>query len=236
MTESDNKTPHNASQYDWNVRRTIPFYETIHRETIDLVQAVKPDVTRWLDTGCGTGRLIELALPRFPDTHFDLADPSTAMLQQCKMRLSKIGQQRVTVLPPLRSEELTSSLRDESYQVLTAIQCHHYLSTERREQAVKSCYKMVDYGGVFICSENITCATDKGTQIGLERWGSWQRDAGRSLSDVQNHLKRFKVDYFPITVVQHLKLLESVGFQTVEIFWFSRMQASFYAIKGDVGQ
>jgi hypothetical protein len=35
-----------------------------------------------LDTGCGTGYLVELALPVFPQTRFILADPAQAMLER----------------------------------------------------------------------------------------------------------------------------------------------------------
>jgi len=231
MPESDNITPHTASDYDATVRRTIPSYETIHRETIDLVRAAKPNVTRWLDTGCGTGHLIEMALPFFPQTRFVLADPSDAMLRQSRERLLGKGETGVSFLPPIGSEGLKACVDGERYQVVTAIQCHHYLSTERRELAVRACYDILEEGGLFICFENVTYTTEIGTQIAIERWARWQKNAGRSSLEVQEHIKRFNTKYFPITVRQHLTLLDTVGFRTVELFWFSQMQAGFFAIK-----
>ena len=53
-----NKTPYKAAAYDRNVRQTLPYYEIIHEEIIDLVQAIHPGVMCWLDTGCGTGALV----------------------------------------------------------------------------------------------------------------------------------------------------------------------------------
>src|SRR4030042_1015531 len=84
---SDNKTPHKSSEYDVNVIKTIPFYECFHQQTIDLVKTIKPDVKEWLDTGCGTGFLVEKALPVFKDCIFVLADPSAEMLMMVKNRL-----------------------------------------------------------------------------------------------------------------------------------------------------
>ena len=89
----DNATPHKSSEYDWKVRQTIPFYETMHREIIDVVKTVRLDVKSWLDTGCGTGYLIELALPVFPNTRFMLADPSEEMIQQARNRLREVNSQ-----------------------------------------------------------------------------------------------------------------------------------------------
>jgi tRNA (cmo5U34)-methyltransferase len=39
------------------------------------------------------------------------------------------------------------------------------------------------------------------------------------------------LEYFPITVEEHLDLLRNCGFGAVEMFWYSYMQAGFYCIK-----
>ncbi len=227
----DNTTAHWASEYDQNVRQAIPFYDTIHQETIDLVRTVKPHAAIWLDTGCGTGHLAEQALPLFPDTQFILADPADPMLQQARQRLQRIGSARVRFLQPVGSEGLASQMMGLKCQVVTGIQCHHYLHRPQREQAVRACFDVLEEEGLLVVSEHITMFTNRGVEIGLERWGRWQQNSGRSLSAVTEHLKRFNTEYFPITVEEHMALLKGVGFRTVELFWFSQMQAVFYGIK-----
>jgi len=49
----DNIIPHRSSEYDSKVKKTIPFYENFHLETINLVQTIDPNVKKWLDTGSG---------------------------------------------------------------------------------------------------------------------------------------------------------------------------------------
>jgi tRNA (cmo5U34)-methyltransferase len=229
MNAPDNKTPHSASEYDQKVRQTIPFYEAIHQEILSLVMAVKPDVTRWLDTGCGTGYLVELALPLFPDTQFLLADPSEAMLAQARERLT--GETRIRLLQPVGSEGVAAQVEASGCQVVTAVQCHHYLRPPEREQAVRACFDALEDGGLFVTTENITFSTGAAAQIGMERWRHWQEDAGRPPAAVADHLKRFGTEYFPITADKHLGLLKKIGFKVAEIFWLSQMQAGFYAIK-----
>lgn len=228
MTTSDNTTPHKSSDYDRSVRQTIPFYETMHRQVIDLVKRIKPDVTCWLDTGCGTGYLAEIALPIFPQARFILADPSEEMLQQATKRFQGTRGTRVKFLQPVESQDLDVH---GSIQVITAMQCHHYLHAPGRHKAIQSCYCILEPGGLFITFENIAPYTAKGVAIGLERWKHFQIEQGRSLSTVESHLKRFNTKYFPITVSEHLDLLKLVGFQVVETLWLSQMQAGFYAIK-----
>ncbi|MCX5798770.1 MAG: class I SAM-dependent methyltransferase, partial [Proteobacteria bacterium] len=69
---SDNKTPHKSDEYDLKVRQTIPYYESFHNETIDLINTINPNVNTWLDTGCGTGSLIDSAVNKFPNCTFIL--------------------------------------------------------------------------------------------------------------------------------------------------------------------
>jgi len=231
MTISDNATPHKAADYDKSVRQTIPFYDIIQSETVDLVKTIKPDVKTWLDTGCGTGFLVETALPYFSRTGFVLADPSETMLQQAKNRLKNVPESRVKYLPPAPSEKLDQYKNEIHPQIITAILCHHYLHQPQRERAAQICYQLLDEGGVFITVENITPATPQGITLGLARWQRFQVEHGRAASIVAEHAKRFNTEYFPISVDDHLNLLREIGFKTVHLFWMSHMQAGFYACK-----
>lgn len=227
---NDNSTPHRAADYDRDVIETIPFYCQFHAEAIDLVKTVRPDVTVWLDTGCGTGYLVEQALPAFPATRFLLADPAAGMVERAKIRLSGFPSGRLGFLAPLRSQELAGVVR-ETPQVISAIQSHHYGDEEARRQATRVCHQLLEPGGVYVTFENFRPATPQGIEMALERWLRFQRAAGRSPEAVEEHRLRFDRNYFPITVAEHLKLLRDTGFATAEIFWLSHMQAGIYAVK-----
>ncbi|MDD4248882.1 MAG: class I SAM-dependent methyltransferase, partial [Methanosarcina sp.] len=135
-------------------------------------------------------------------------------------------------------EFLKASSTQEFYQeleekpdVITAIQCHHYLSREARAVAIKVCYNLLKEGGIYITFENIRPLTEEGINIGKRYWGNFQLTHGRSENEIDTHLERFDTEYFPITVEEHLELLRKTGFKTVELFWYSYMQAGFYCIK-----
>jgi tRNA (cmo5U34)-methyltransferase len=70
---NDNASAHPAHQYDAEVRKVIPFYDTIQSETLDLVRFIAGEPARWVDTGAGTGALVERAMAAFPRTRFVLA-------------------------------------------------------------------------------------------------------------------------------------------------------------------
>lgn len=230
MKQPDNTTPYTACEYDENVRRTLPFYDLFHAETIDLVKSLKPQAKSWLDTGCGTGCLVESALPHFPETFFVLADPAEGMLTEARKRLEKISSERIRFIDSAGSNDLRGNL-DLQPEVITAIMSHHYLKPEKRRDATAACFDLLAPEGMYITFENIRPNCDKTLELSLKRWGKFQISQGRSPAVVEEHLKRFDSAYFPITVDEHLELLKKCGFCVAELFWYSQMQAGFYAIK-----
>jgi len=221
----DNSTPHQSNLYDDNITKTIPYYESYHKETINLIKSMEIEPEIWLDTGCGTGTLVEKAMKEFKSTKFILVDPSENMLKQAEKKLFSVD--RIKFLRPLPTQELTELEVD----VITAIQCHHYLSREDRKKAINACYNLLNDGGVFVTFENIRPFTEKGIEIGKKYWRNFQLSSGRDPEEIKEHLKRFNEEFFPITVEEHLKLMRNEGFSFVELLWYSYMQAGFYGIK-----
>jgi len=229
LVKLDNSTPHLATVYDSQVRDTIPYYDSFHEETINLIKATLIEPKNWLDSGCGTGTLAQKALPIFPNTKFILAEPSQEMLNNAKRKLANIANGRVQFLEPVSTQDLPKSIA--SPDVVIAIQSHHYMSREERIRATAVCFELLTHRGVYVTFENIRPFTTEGMAIGKENWKNFQLGRGRDVRTVQKHMERFGVEYHPITIQDHLSLLRKAGFSTVEMLWYSCMQAGFYGIK-----
>ncbi|MDE7138869.1 MAG: leucine-rich repeat protein, partial [Ruminococcus sp.] len=119
----------------------------------------------------------------------------------------------------------------EKFNIIVAIQSHHYFSREMRERAVMNCFKALKSGGIFIYTENTAPFSETGKNIVLKRVENFGVNAGRSREEVFAHSARYNTEYFPINVSEHLELLRQTGFETSEIFWHSYMQSGFYAVK-----
>jgi tRNA (cmo5U34)-methyltransferase len=231
MSAPDNATPHLAADYDVSVRQTIAFYEAIQAQTVDVARTIKTNVDCWWDAGCGTGYLVELAIPHFPRTSFVLTDPSQAMLDQAESRLKKYKSNNVKFLPPIGNQNLITYEGKAHPQIVTAILCNHYLRRDGRRAATQACYRLLEQDGVFITVENISPVTEGALTLDLRRWRRFQLERGRPPSVVDDHITRFNTEYFPITVDEHLDLLRRTGFRNASLFWLSYMQAGFYAVK-----
>jgi tRNA (cmo5U34)-methyltransferase len=227
---TQNYTIHLPEDYDAQISGILPYYSSFHQETINLVKSLPSIPKIWVDTGCGTGSLVSKAIEKFPDTKFLLVDPSEGMLDQARKKMSLYPAGRLEFLTASHTQEFSQKL-EEKPDIITAIQCHHYLSREGRAKASKVCYDLLSEGGVYITFENTRPLTDEGIAIGKRYWRNFQLSNGRSEEEVEKHLERFDTEYFPITIEEHLKLLRETGFRTVELFWYSYMQAGFYCIK-----
>ena len=74
MIHKDNKSSHRSKDYDIEIIDTIPYYESFHDESIKLINTILTEPNIWLDTGCGTGTLVQKALEKFDNTYFILAE------------------------------------------------------------------------------------------------------------------------------------------------------------------
>jgi tRNA (cmo5U34)-methyltransferase len=226
---NNNKTAHLAAEYDEKIKSTIPNYECFHDEVIDLVKAVNPIPRNWLDTGCGTGSLVLKAAAMFGTAEFVLSDPSKEMLDIAKQKLGNVSDNRIMSFTSLPTQDI--NMPSSTFDVITAIQSHHYLDLEMRRKATQNCYRMLKTGGIYVTFENIRPYSDKGIEVGLNRWKNFQIKAGKAIDEADNHIARFGKEYFPISITEHLEMMRSLGFSVSELLWGSYMQAGFYAIK-----
>lgn len=224
MEMNDNRSAYNACVYDEHIVNVLPYYGEYHKQVIDLVKTMGLTAPDWLDTGCGTGTLCATALETLPNARFTLCDPSEKMLNEARAKLKGKDVHFLNV----PSGQLPF---DAEFDVVTAIQSHHYCRPDERKQAVLGCYRALREGGVFVAFENIRMSTDISDAIALKRWANFLAEHGNSGEDVQMHMDRRGVEIFPITIGQHIALLRECGFSSVNILWVSYLQAGFWAIR-----
>ncbi|TWH48078.1 class I SAM-dependent methyltransferase [Sporomusa sp. KB1] len=220
----DNKTSQAAIDYDANVNKTIPLYHMFHDETLALVKEAISKPQSWLDTGCGTGTLLEKIIKEFGQLRIVAADPAEEML---KITAEKLKESEITYV--LSGSEVLDY--PEKFDVVTAIMAHHYLDEEGRRKGTQNCFNMLRQGGIYVTFETIKPNTEAAIQIGLKRWRTAQIRNGKRPDAVDKHISRYGSELLPITIEAHRKLLSETGFSTVEVFWVSGMQAGFYGIK-----
>ena len=219
-----NSTPFNVAEYDKQIKRTVPFYEEMVQQIVDIVKMFNLQSLRWLDVGCGTGKMARTALDNFDIQKMVCIDVEEEMIERAE---SFCDDERV--------EFLQSDVRElpykEMFNIVTAIQVNHYLKKDERIVALKKYYDALEENGIYISFENFAPDSEEGTRLYLERWKEFQIANGKTRKEADLHIKRYGQSYFPISISESIKLLKDCGFRVVEILWVSYMQVGILARK-----
>ncbi len=221
---NDNKSAFDPSEYDKKIRQTLPYYDEFYKQVIELVKIFHNSVVKWLDIGCGTGKMGSIALENTELEKFVFCDVSDEMIRIAK-ECCACPNAEFSVCDVLNLAYVNE------FDVITAIQVNHYLHRNERELALKKCYDALKENGLFISFENFSPFTDTGKTVYLEKWKRYQMSQGKSPAESEKHIERYGKAYFPITLEEHLKLMHNCGFKAVEILWISNMQVGFWGVK-----
>ncbi len=219
-----NSTPFDVAEYDRQIKRTLPFYEEMFQQVVDIVRILNLQSLRWLDVGCGTGKMAGIVLNNFDIQKMVCIDVEQEMLERAE---SFCNNEKV--------EFLQCDVRELPYQeifdIVTAVQVNHYFKRDDRITAIKKCYNALKDDGIYISFENFAPDSKEGTKLYLERWKQFQIANEKSKEEADSHIRRYGRDYFPITISESIKLLKECGFCMAEILWVSYMQVGILARK-----
>jgi len=220
----DNISAFNAKEYNNKIQKTIPYYEDMYKQIADIVTTCEYKNIVWLDVGCGTGKMAEIAMQNTDVKRMVLCDISAKMLDVA-------GKNYTSDRLEFRQQNILDMCYNKQFDVVTAVQVNHYFRLPQRKQAVKNCFSALKDNGIFITFENFAPNSKNGTQLFINRWYCWQIRQGKGREECKQHIERYNKDYFPITINEHLQLIRECGFKSAEIFWLSYMQVGILAIK-----
>lgn len=218
------KQAFSPEQYDKNIVATLPYYEEYFKQIIEIAHTAFHIPIAWLDIGCGTGKMADMAIKNLQVENMICCDDSLQMLKIAKERVcsSKVDFRKV----------LIQNLQYNSdFDIITAILITHYLEYEEKIASIRNCYNALKKNGLFFTVENFAPNNDVFKRLYLERWKKYQYENGKSEEECQSHILRYNTEYFPVTIMEQIHVLQECGFKNVEIFWCSYMQVGILGIK-----
>lgn len=219
------KAAFSAENYDRDILNTIPYYDEVYNQIADMVSiAFLNKAVSWLDVGCGTGKMAKVALEQCNVEKMICTDDSSAMLEAARQKISSSYVEFLKI--PIK--EINYDLQ---FDVIISILINHYLAYEERLIAVKNCYNALKEEGIYITFENFAPCDGTMKKLYLKRWEKYQYSKGKSIKECEEHLSRYDIEYFPITIQEQIRILKMCGFRSIEIFWCSYMQVGILARK-----
>ena len=155
----DNTSAFSSAEYDKKIKQTLPYYEEFYIQTIKLVKTVYESEINWLDVGCGTGKMGSVVFDNGIELNrFVFCDSSEEMIRISKKRFASSDAEFVVC-------DVRKLPYVKEFDVVTAIQVFHYLSSEDRKNVLKRCYEALKENGSLITFENFAPFTDDGKRI-----------------------------------------------------------------------
>ena len=130
---NDNISAFNTMEYNTKIKQTLPYYDEFYKQVIELVKTFHSGAVRWLDVGCGTGKMGSVAFENVALEKFVFSDCSEKMIKIVKERFDFENTEFVVC----DAKELDYV---NEFDVITAIQVNHYLKKSGRKAAFSKYY------------------------------------------------------------------------------------------------
>src|SRR5690606_3517184 len=196
---------------------------------IDSILAHSPDLKTVLDVGCGAGNYTLKLLSRKAPLDCTLLDLSEPMLNRAKKRIEAVNTGAITLV---QDDIRTADLPENHYCTIMAAAVLHHLRDDSDWEAVfAKLYRLLKPGGSLWITDLVVQETPAIQRLVYhERFGNY-------LSELRDEAYRDSVFTYiekedsPRSINFQQKLLEKVGFRSVEILHKHLCFAAFGAIK-----
>lgn len=214
-----------SSHYDEQISKIIPSYRTILRSMVAAIPFSPEDTFNLIDLGCGTGNLAYLIKANFPNADIDAMDISPEMIKIAKKKLAKQNDS-------IHFE--TSAFKDFQFKktynvVLSAIALHH-LASKRQFKIYQRIFDALTEHGIFINAEHVLGATHQLSETYTSNWANVMRKM-LPVNEAENIINIAHEIDKPVTIRQHFKWLQIIGFKDIDIIWKENQIAVIYGGK-----
>jgi len=198
-----------VTHYDEHIRKLIPGYELVHQQIDAILSTFLCESAHVLVVGCGTGYELQYLLQKHNSWHFTAVDTSSTMLEQAQQNL-KTYQERITFI----HGDAKQLAETEQFDAALAILVGHFVPFKEKLEFYRSIYSRLKENTIFITYDlmfqdhayTLHIMQHLAEQIGLQKHQS------------QKMIERIQQDFQLVSIEDYRGCLESVGFNTSEIF------------------
>ncbi|MGQ9630611.1 MAG: citrate/2-methylcitrate synthase [bacterium] len=200
-----------AVDYDYNIRRLIPYYAELHEAIINAIPFLKDQRIRVLDLGIGTGELALKVLETFTNSHVVGVDISPQMIGIAKRKLAKY-EDRLSFL----QEDFVNLDFHEEFDVIVSTFAIHHLDDGEKRRLYRRAYDFLKGRGCFFNGDIIKFKSEATMRLYDERWRSYMLEQGLTPEEVEYNFQKYLTEDRPTSLGDQISWLREAGFHQVE--------------------
>ena len=218
-----------ATDYDKRIRKTFPFYETIHPAINAILRSVLGAESELLIVGAGTGaEILELANAN-PNWRFLGVDPAQPMLDLAKEKIQAAGlTDRVSLFKGSVDDLSTNRLYDGATMAMVL----HFIPDDGRKLKILcDIAKRLKSDAPLALIDAHGDPSAGGTKLLLEAWKHQQNLAGVKWEEVESGMRERVKTIHLVSPSRMEQLLTEAGFHRIQRFFQNMMLGGWIAFK-----
>ena len=218
-----------AAGYDERIRKTFPFYETIHPSINAILRGLLGRESDLLIVAAGTGaEILDLGKTN-PGWRFLGVDPAQPMLDLAKEKIQAAGfGERVSLFKGYVDDLPTDTLYDGA---TVAMVLHFIPDDGGKLKLLHGVAKRLKSGAPLVLMDAHGDLSAPGSKLLLEGWKHQQNLAGVKWEEVESGMKeRMNTIYF-VSSSRMEQLLTQAGFHRIQRFFQNFMLGGWVAFK-----
>jgi tRNA (cmo5U34)-methyltransferase len=194
----------------------LPEHGAVMSLLIETLRAYLPACARVLDLGAGTGNLARRILRAFPDAHVTLADFSPNMLGEAPRVLKPFAGRYETVLADFWQGQFPEAAYDG---VVSSFALHHGRGAAMVGDLYRKVYRWLKTPGVFLCCDVVEGDAPELAQLNEAGWRGFLQQRKFAVEQIEHIFSNYRREDSPLSLRQHLALLERAGFSAADVLW-----------------
>lgn len=202
-----------AEAFDKQVLKNIPKYPEMLTALINAIPDNK-ETPKILDLGCGTGNITQKIMEKFPNAQVTCLDLSENMIEIAKNKLSSYENIEYII------GDFTKTEMTEKYDaIVSSLALHHIPNDKEKQDMYKAIYEALNINGVFYNADVIQGNSTYNEQLNNKIAEQDMLDNGVTQEEIIEHKGKRDANDIPTTTYNHIKMLENVGFQEIDVIW-----------------
>ena len=218
-----------APTYGENMAQWIPDFSYAHQLLLESIAIHLPKNAKGIELGAGSGRVSKLLLNAFSDLNLTLVDLSTNMLSEAEKQLAMYRHRCQFIEHDIFDPSLEFSAGSLDCVVSVFAICHAQ-GIEVYEQLYRRIFQWLKPQGYFICYDHVIGDTFQWTALNALGWHRLLAVRQTPEQCREAIVSTYQEDS-PLSLRQHLTLLETSGFSAVDILYKRDIFAIYAGIK-----